>query len=113
MLRFNHRPNPALTVIVHAALDEMRDWIDDILTDPADEGDEWWRAQYPQTAVRFTPEAARDVTELVLVASHSAAVYDLTEYHWLLIYDALKVFCEMHNDAAREDPGGWTASAGA
>jgi hypothetical protein len=106
MLRFESRPDPVFTAILHGALTEMQDWIEDLPTDSADERSGWWRAQYPHTAARFTPEAARAVIESLLVASHSAAVYDLTEYHWLLIYDALKIFCDIHNDYVWEDPSG-------
>jgi hypothetical protein len=101
MLRLECPPDPVFTAILHAALEETRDWITNVLEDA---GDEWWSAQYPLIAARFTPQLTLEVIDRLLVASRDTTVYELTEYHWLLLYESLKVFCNIHNDNARDHP---------
>ncbi len=106
-LRLAQPPDPVFTAILHDALEDLRDWIADLVVDEADAG--WWTAQYPLIAARFTPRLAVDVAGQLLAASRDTAVYNLSEYHWLLLYDALRVYCDIHNDYAREAADGLLA----
>jgi len=103
MLRVAHPPDLAFTAILHDALEQTRDWITDVLEDA---GHEWWPAQYPLIAARFTPQLALKVINRLLVASRDTTVYELSEYHWLLLYESLNVYCNIHNDYIRENPDG-------
>ncbi len=103
MLRVAYPPDPVFTAILHAALEETRDSIADILEDARHE---WWSTRHPLIAACFTPELARDVIDRLLVASQDIAVHELSEYHWILLYESLQVFCDVHNDYARQKPNG-------
>jgi hypothetical protein len=97
MLRFARRPDPIFLAILHAALDDVQETLTDL-----EAGD--WPAQYP-TAVRcFSRDLARTTLGQLLTASRAKQLYQLTDYHWLLLYDCLRVYCEIHNDYAREAP---------
>jgi len=97
MLRFAQRPDPVSLAILHAALEDLQETLAD-----ADEG--FWPAQYPTAARCFSPALARTTLGQLLTASQAPEVYQLTDYHWLLLYDCLRVYCEIHNDYAREAP---------
>ncbi len=49
-------------------------------------------------------DLARTTAEQLLTASRAPELYQLTDYHWLLLYDCLRVYCEIHNAFAREAP---------
>jgi hypothetical protein len=51
-----------------------------------------------------TPNLVLDVADRLLAASQDTIVYQPTDYHWLVIYDCLEGFCELHNDLAAEQP---------
>lgn len=103
MLRLAHPPDPVFTAILHHALEETRDWITNVLEDADHEG---WSGQYPLIATCFTHQLAVDVIDRLLVASRDTAVYELSEYHWVLVYESLEVYCDIHNDYARDKPDG-------
>jgi hypothetical protein len=97
MLRFAQRPDAIFLGILHDSLEDLQE----ILTD-ADEG--FWPAQYPTAARCFSPDLARATLDQLLTASQAKQLYQLTDYHWLLLYDCLRVYCEIHNDYAQEVP---------
>jgi hypothetical protein len=63
-----------------------------------------WPAQYPTAARCFSPALARATLGQLLTASRADQVYQLTDYHWLLLYDTLRAYCALHNDYAQEAP---------
>jgi hypothetical protein len=87
------------TAILHDALVETRDWITHVLDD-ADH--EEWTAQYPRIAACCTRQLAVDVIDRLLAASRDTVVYELSECHWVLLYEVLEVYCDIHNDYARD-----------
>jgi hypothetical protein len=97
MLRFARKPDLIFLAILHDALEELRETI-------PDQEDWFWAAQYPLAARCFTSESAATVLDHLLTASRAAEVYHLTDYHWLLLYDCLRVYCEIHSDFAQEAP---------
>jgi hypothetical protein len=97
MLGFAQRPDLIFLAILHDALEDLQE----ILTDLEAED---WTAQYP-TAVRcFSRNLARTTLGQLLTASRADQVYQLTDNHWLLLYDCLRIYCTIHNDYAREAP---------
>ena len=46
----------------------------------------------------FTSELAEQTLKDLLRASQDSALYQLTDYHWLLLYEVLERFTEVFND---------------
>ena len=63
-----------------------------------------WPAPYPLAARCFSLDLAGVTLAQLLTAIRAPGLYQLTDYHWLLLYDGLRVYCALHNDAAREAP---------
>ena len=55
-------------------------------------------ARYPESAKCFTPVLAEKTLKNLFIASQDSALYQLTDYHWLLLYEVLKNFTEVFND---------------
>lgn len=105
MLRFQARPDRVFLAIVHAALEQLRDDIQEFLDD--DGGDPRdWHEWFPRLAPFFAPQVLPGLIGRLLEASTAKRLYQLTDYHWLILYDSLKTFCEIHNDHAAEDAKG-------
>jgi hypothetical protein len=102
MLRFATKPDAVFTAILHDSLEDMRDTLAEL---DAEAGD-FWTAQYPNAALCFTAGTAVTVLDQLLAASRDAQLYQLTDYHWLLLYDCLRVYSAVHNDNVEEGPSG-------
>ncbi len=102
MLRFATKTDGVFTAILHDSLEDMRDTLADLDTD----ADDFWTAQYPNATLCFTVGSAVFTLDQLLTASRDLQAYRLTDYHWLLIYDCLRVYCDIHNDNAKEAPQG-------
>jgi len=61
---------------------------------------EAWRAVYPCASACFTPERARETLAALLDTLRLPEEYGPTAYHWLLMYECLKVMIEVLNDHA-------------
>ena len=92
MLRFSCPLTAAATEIFVSCLEISADMIVDL-----DHPDEW-REVYPLSARCFTPELARDTLLDLGVKLRLPEAYVPTEYHWLLMYECLKVQIEVLND---------------
>ncbi len=104
MLYFAKKPDPAFTAILHAALEDMHGMLVDPGTDPGD-AERYWQAQCPLASKCFPLALAAYTIDRLLVASQDPiTVYRITDYHWLLLYDCLGTFCEVHNDCVEENP---------
>ena len=101
MLRFQEAPDEISLAILHAALADASDWIDDNQDDPED-----FARVYPESAKCFTPQLAKKTIERLLRASHGRTLYQLTDYHWLLLYEVLSKFAELFNDEPEIVVGG-------
>jgi len=101
MLRFQEPPDEISLAILHAALADASDWIDDNQDDPED-----FARVYPESAKCFTPQLAKKTIERLLRASHGRTLYQLTDYHWLLLYEVLSKFAELFNDEPEIVVGG-------
>jgi hypothetical protein len=105
MLRFARKPDRVFRVILHGALEIRRDMIAELVDFPA-RGREEYPAAFPALARFFAPEAALDVLDRLLQASKARTLYQLTDYHWLVLHDCLEAFCDLHNDSARDSRSG-------
>ncbi len=102
MLYFASRPDAVFTAILHDALEDLLQTLTDPDTDPA-EAEELWKAQYPTAARCFPlPLAVYTLDRLLAASKDATTVYRITDYHWLLLYDCLKIYSAIHNDDAAE-----------
>lgn len=102
MLAFQGPPEPVFLEILHAALD---DWRERIKWFAEEDGDpEEWSSWLPLLARCFSPRSAVDVIDKLLTASREETVYELTDYHWLVVYVCLDGFVDTHNFVAGGRP---------
>ncbi len=104
MLRFATPPDPPLMAIVQAALEILQDSLKPVGQTDA-ERLAFWQAQYPAAARVFSLTLAQAAAAHPVAATADPRLYQLTDYHWLLLSDALRCFCDIHNDAVQEEPG--------
>ena len=103
MLYFAQQPDPVFTAILHEALEARLDQLADAQRNLT-EAEDVWNAQCPQAAQCFPLPLATDTLRRLLAASRDpGTVYRITDYGWLLLYDCLKSYCEIHNETVRED----------
>ncbi len=101
MLRFADTPDERALAILHAALTDALEELGGFNDDP--EGyHEFFTTSYPESAKCFTPALAEKTLKDLLRASQESALYQLTDYHWLLLYELLLIFTNVFND----DPEG-------
>jgi hypothetical protein len=108
MLLFQEEPDPIFVAIVHTALEYVRDVLlvryrPSYRPTPAQrrELDDSYEDLLPELAPFFTRRRLISVIERLLVASRDTRRrYRLTDYHWLVLYVCLSVYCDLHNDDA-------------
>lgn len=99
MLLFACKPDKVFTAILHKALERARAELQELLLDP-----EEFRVLYPNIGRCFDPDTALSTIKQLLRASRSAKLYELTDYHWLILHEVLRVFADAHNDFVQDDP---------
>lgn len=67
--------------------------------------DEHYRAMYPEITRFFERRELFDVLDRLLAASQQPTIYEITDYHWLVVHECLQVFCDLHNDDALGSDG--------
>ena len=110
MLSFQARPDRVFLAILHEALQRTREELDFAPTyTPTHEGraemDEHYRVMYPEITRFFERRELLNVLDCLLEASRQSAIYEITDYHWLVVYECLAVFCDLHNDGVLGDDG--------
>ena len=108
MLRWNETPDEVFQAIVHACLELTRDMIEayDREGEPTDgeraaRGPDY-RDEFPRLGRYFSGRQAVALLKALLHASQDdGTLYQLTDYHWLLLYESLRVYSEVENDGAR------------
>ena len=93
MLRFATTLDAVFLDILHEAIQFTIDSIEAYDFDP-----EPFEIQYENSSRVFHPNLARDTSRQLLDASRSAQWYQPTDYHWLLLYEALEIYCALFND---------------
>jgi hypothetical protein len=83
MLRFARPPDRVFGAILHAALEFTRDTLADLSGEYKDD----WVAQYPNAARCLPADTAATLLDQLVAASRDAQLYQLTDYHWLVLYD--------------------------
>ncbi|MDT7044226.1 hypothetical protein [Candidatus Nitronereus thalassa] len=101
MIYFQTKPDVVFEAILQEALvsemTEVRMVADDAAIDS-------WEGLYPETSTFCGPYKAVRLMAQLLAAIRDASVYQLTDIHWLLLYECLRNFCATHNDLVEDDP---------
>jgi hypothetical protein len=111
MIEFASEPDPIFLAIVDEALQFTAERLYPFRADyRPSQGDlsgldEDYESSYSELARFFTREQARTVIQQVQSARHASAYYRLTDFHWLVVYTCLEVFCDLHNDGSFGEDG--------
>ena len=103
MLYFQTRPDRVFLAILQEALQGAREELDFAPTDEA--ADEHYRVLYPELTRFFERGELVEVLDRLLQAQRQPAMYEISDYHWLVLHECLEVFCDLRNDAALDDDG--------
>ena len=103
MIRLARKPDSIFSDLLDCAITQI---VDDYLSvdDPRDQ-EEWLCASMPRGARFFTAPQAREQLLAIQKVYHDDRLYELTKYHWLLLYECLGTFAQGFN----EQPVGWLA----
>lgn len=108
MIVFQDEPDAIFLAIVHEALTHARDvhllrYLPGHRLTAAErrELDESYGELFPELAPFFTrQQLARLIDRLLRASRDGRRRYELTDYHWLVLYSCLQIFCDLHNDGA-------------
>ena len=103
MIYFTRKPDPIFSRILHEALEEASDDIREVIARGDKEG---WEMDYPCCSRCFTAEAAAAVVKQLLGINKEPDPYRITDYHYLLLFDCLRNYCDQFNMVAEEEPEG-------
>ena len=103
MLRFQHTPDKIFIEILKAGMEIVIDEITALINYSANpkEAKSGLRAILPLAARVFSPEVALKTLREMLEKLLRPELYYLNDYHYLLIYDTLLLYSELHNDMVR------------
>jgi hypothetical protein len=93
MLRFTEKPDEIFLTILREAIDEESGYIENSIDDP-----EFFKGSYPFSSRHFTPALALQTLERLRTASEAEELYNLTDYHWELLYEVLRGYTDLFND---------------
>ena len=94
MLNFVDRPDFIFNSILEGAFDMEIDYLKEMGQQELDD--------LPNVSKVFSVELAIETLEKLSVCHKSSDVYDLNDYHYVLIYDALEARCQLLNERADE-----------
>jgi len=101
VLRFAKAPDAVFQAILRDGLDFTIDFVSDMLPAAApdsDEAREDFAAVFPDAGKSFPPKLAFDTLQNLRKCLDRPEVYYLNDYHYLLLFDVLRFFVEVHND---------------
>ncbi len=103
MLTFQNRPDKIFTAMLKDSIELTVDQLRELIDRRQDKGSRENELEYllPFAYRVFTPETAIETLRGILVCHKSPDFYCLNNYHYLLLYDILCNFCEVHNDMVR------------
>jgi hypothetical protein len=114
MIVFQGEPDPVFLSIVDEALAHVREvhllrYRTGYRPTRAErrELEESYREVFPELVPLFTRREVVRVIDRLRRASHDERRrYELTDYHWLVLYVCLQLYCDLHNDGAASDQVG-------
>lgn len=96
MLRFNNKPDEIFIVLVNEAIEDMLDYVE--MDDQIEERQEALRAFMPRSSGLFDVRGAMEQLRILRECLNSSTLYQPTDYHWLLLYECLRSYCDYFND---------------
>ena len=104
MLRFQSHPDKVFTAILKESIELMIDEVHnaEYFTNSKEEVSEYLKPYLPNASKVFNPKTALNTLKEMLVCLGKPQLYQLNDYHYLLLYDTLSNLCDLHNDAVRE-----------
>ncbi len=99
MLRFQTSPDDVFTAIIEESLQFTMDEIKDLI-ETNDLND--YATILVFSHKLFSPKLALETLEKLLEYHLKPELYDLNDYHYLLIYDCLYFLSTIHNDAVKD-----------
>jgi hypothetical protein len=108
MIVFQDEPDPIFLAIVDEALAHVREvhlvrYREGYRPTRAErrELEESYRDLFPELVPLFTRrELVRVIDRLRRASREERRRYELTDYHWLVLYSCLRLYCDLHNDGA-------------
>ena len=101
MLRFQFTPDKCFFEIVTASLEIPMDMLKEDIEQA--ELDQVKYLHIPQVAKIFSTELLLKTIEELLEAHEAPELYMPTEYHFLVLYDVISGFAELHNDSLSDE----------
>jgi hypothetical protein len=104
MLRFQSHPDKVFTAILTDSIVLMINEINDsvVLSQSKEEQSEYLKSFLPNASKVFDPQTALNTLHEMMVCLQRPPLYQLNDYHYLLLYDTLSNLFDLHNDAVRE-----------
>lgn len=106
MLRFETPPDRIFMAILEESISLMIDLIREIKAVKDLPGNEL-EFLLPTAGKVFGPLTAIKTRKRILACNKRPGLYRLNDYHYLLLYDTLQYFCEIHNDMVKEAHSGF------
>jgi hypothetical protein len=97
MLRFATKPDRIFLTILTQAIEEVLGSLE--LDDDPAERQETFQGLMPRSAALFGATEATAQLAALKTASATTELYQPTDYHWLLLYEALEIFCLEFNES--------------
>jgi hypothetical protein len=104
VIEFQSAPDPVFVAILDGALTWVKDQLYPSIDDarPTEEDlrdvDEEYSLLYSHLARYLDRTQALEQVAKLHEALRADGLYRFTDYHWLLLYECLDVFCDLHND---------------
>ena len=104
MLRFQSHPDKVFSAILKDGIELMIDEFNNALyfANSYEETNDELHAVLPNALKVFKPRTALTTLREMLDCLEKPQLYQLNDYHYLLLYDTLSNLCDLHNDAVRE-----------
>lgn len=103
MLRFQRPPDIVFQAILRDSMSYSIDFINDLIEDnqfDESRAREDMKGFYPAMVKIFTPSLARTTLINLRKRLDRPEIYHLNDYHYLLLYDVMDFYADIHNDMA-------------
>ena len=96
-------PDGIFTAMLEKSIEIIIDQLRELINTRLEKGTRGNEFEYlmPNAGRVFTPEAALKTLREILICHKRENLYRLNNYHYLLLYDTLYNYCEIHNDLVR------------
>ena len=100
MLRFANKPDDIFVLLINEAIEDMISYLE--MDEDVNERQDALRASMPRSSALF--DAADVMAQLGTLREclNADKLYQPSDYHWLLLYECLRSYCDYFND---EHPG--------